>query len=124
MKVLSSVEELSITCPRRTLDVIEDIAGLEDCIYVPKMQVLQVRTRTIDGNLVEKTVTAASRLLEARGKGLSLPSHNIVPLKTFVIRLTLQGKFLDEALEVMRSWPSFAQVYVNGSVLERLTPSL
>ncbi|KAF8351855.1 hypothetical protein F5887DRAFT_1277615 [Amanita rubescens] len=124
MKALASIEELSITHPRRTLDVIEDITGLEGFIYVPKMQVLQVRTRIICGNLVEKTVTVASRLLETRGKGLSLPSHNIMPLKTFVIWLTVQEKFPDEVLEVMRSWPSFAQVYINGSVLERLTPPL
>ncbi|KAF8341946.1 hypothetical protein F5887DRAFT_975811 [Amanita rubescens] len=125
MKALASVEELSITYPRRALEVIQDITGLEGCIYVPKMQVLQVRTcHIIRGNLVEKIVTATSRLLEARGKGLSLPSHEIAPLEKFVIWLTLRGKFPDEVLEVMRSWPSFAQVYVNGSVLERLTPSL
>ncbi|KAF8340899.1 hypothetical protein F5887DRAFT_1284198 [Amanita rubescens] len=123
MKALASVEELSITYPRRTLDIIQDITGLEG-IYMPKMQVLQVRTCIIQGNLVEKTVTATSRLLETRGKGLSLPSHDIAPLEKFVIWFTLRGKVPDEVLEVMRSWPSFAQVYIDGSVLERLTPSL
>ncbi|KAF8340850.1 hypothetical protein F5887DRAFT_432479 [Amanita rubescens] len=124
MKALASVEELSITYPRRALDVIQDITGLEGCIYMPKMQVLQVRTCIIQGNLVEEIVTATSRLFDARGKGLSLPSHDIAPLEKFVIWLTLEGKFPDEVLEVMRSWPSFAQVYINGSLLERLTPSL
>ncbi|KAF8337727.1 hypothetical protein F5887DRAFT_984638 [Amanita rubescens] len=126
MKSLASVEELSITYPRRTLDVIQDITGLEGCIYVPKMKVLQVRTRNILGNRVEQTVAVISRLLEARGMGLSLPSHDITPLEKFVIWLVSVrlGKFPDEVLEVMRSWPSFAQVYINGSVLERLTPSL
>ncbi len=123
MKALASVEELSITHPRWTFDVIQDIAGLDGCIYVPKMQVLQVRTLRIHGNLVEKAATVTSRLLEARGKGLSLPSHDIAPLEKFVFRLTLREKVPDETLEVMRSWPSFAQVYINGSALERLTPS-
>jgi len=126
MKALASVEELSITYPRRTLGIIQDIIGLEGCIYVPKMQVLQFRTRVIHGTLVEETVAVISRLLEARGKGSPLPSHNIAPLEKFVIWLTfkLQGNFPDELLEVMRSWPSFVQVYINGSVLERSTPSL
>ena len=124
MKAMASVEELSIIHPDRTLDVIQVITGLEDCIYVPKMQVLQVRTLYIRGKShVENTVTATSRLLEARGKGLSLPSHDIVPLEKFVIWLTL-CEVPDEVLEVMHSWPPFAQVYINGSVLERLTPSL
>ena len=69
-------------------------------------------------------MTVFSRLLEARGKGVSLASHDIVPLKKFVLRLTIEGKCLDDALEMMRDWPSFAQVYINGSLLERLTPSL
>ena len=118
MKALASVEELSIIYPRRAFDVIQDVTR---CVYLPKMQVLQVRTHFIHESLVEKTVTAISRLLEARGKGLSLPSHEIAPLEKFVIWLA--GEFPDEVLEGMHSWPSFAQVYINGSVLERLTPS-
>ncbi|KAF8341034.1 hypothetical protein F5887DRAFT_428652 [Amanita rubescens] len=121
MKALASVEELAITYPMRTLDVIQDITGLEGCIYMPKMRVLQVRTHIVYE--VEKTVTGISRFLEVRGKESSLPSHNIVPLEKFVIWLTFK-LFPDEVLEVMRSWPSFVQVYINGSVLERLTPSL
>ncbi|KAF8341970.1 hypothetical protein F5887DRAFT_975937 [Amanita rubescens] len=123
MKALASVEELSITYPRGTLNVLQDITG---CIYMPKMQVLQVRPCIIRGNLAEKVEAAASRLFEARGKGSSLPSHDIAPLEKFVIWLTLRGtlKFFVEVLEVMRSWPSFAQVYINGTLLERLTPSL
>jgi hypothetical protein len=48
-----------------------------------------------------------------------------MPLKKFVLRLTMrEGKCPDDVLEAMRGWPSFAQVYIDGSLLERLTPSL
>ena len=124
MKALTSVEELSITYPRSTRDVIQDVTGLEGGIFLPKMRVLQVRTLGIHGNLVEKAVTAISHLLEARGKRLSLPNHDIAPLEKFVIWLTIRGNFPDEVLEAMHSWPSCAQVYINDSALERLTPSL
>ena len=121
MKALASVEELSVTYPMSTLGVIQDVTGVDGCIYLPKLQVLRVGLCFIRGALVKKAVTAISRLLEARGKGLSLPSHVVAPLEKFVLRLTFRGKFPDGVLEVMHGWPSIAQVYINGSVLERLS---
>ena len=120
MKALASVEELSIIYPRRAFDVIQDVTR---CVYLPKLQVLRVWTHIIHEDLVGDAVSVLSRLLEARGKELSLPSHDFAPLEKFVVWLTSRGNFPDEVLEVMHSWPSFAQVYINGSVLKRLTPS-
>jgi len=89
-----------------------------------KLQVLEV-TCIVRGDLgrLGSAVTIFSCLLGVQGKGLSPASHNIVPLKKFVLRLTLRGKCPNEILEVMHSWPSFATVYINGWALEQLTPS-
>ncbi|KAF8345009.1 hypothetical protein F5887DRAFT_1199379 [Amanita rubescens] len=129
MKVLASVEELSIIY-LSSFTINQDVTGLDGCIYLPKLQVLQV-TCTIDYGMnpvtaLENATTVFSRLLEARGKGLSLASHDIVPLEKFVLRLNFlgQGKWSDKVLELVHGWPSFAQVYVNDSVLERLVPPL
>ncbi|KAF8324744.1 hypothetical protein F5887DRAFT_269725 [Amanita rubescens] len=120
MKALAGVEELSINFPTSTLGVIQELTELDGCIYLPKLRVLQVQTRAIHQNMVEKLVTAISRLLEARGKRLSFPSHDVVPLEKFVVWFQTSGKIPDKVLEVMRGWPPFAQVYIN---VERLTPS-
>ncbi|KAF8332892.1 hypothetical protein F5887DRAFT_1173571 [Amanita rubescens] len=123
MKVLPSVEELSIIY-LSSVAIIQDVTGLDGYIYLPKLQVLQVtcKIQKKAGALLEHATTVFSRLLEARGKGLSLVSHDIVPLEKFVLwlNLSLQGKWPDKVLEVVHGWPPFAQVYVNGSVL---TPS-
>ncbi|KAF8332891.1 hypothetical protein F5887DRAFT_39330 [Amanita rubescens] len=126
MKVLPSVEELSII-HLSSFDIIQDVARLDGCIYLPKLQVLQVMFKIVHGKnevtTLENTTAVFSRLLEARGKGLSLTSHGIVPLEKFVLRLNslFQTKWPDKFSEVVHGWPSFAQVYVNGS---RLTLSL
>ena len=123
IKVLTNVQEVFISyihSPEFAL--IQDIAGLDGPIYLPKLQVLRLTCGLTGNHRVENIVTEFSRLLEARGKGLSLASHNIiVPLEKFVLRLfPREEKCSDKVLEVMRSWPSFAQVYINGSA----TPSL
>ena len=129
MKAMASVEELSINY-LSSFAIIQDVTRLDGCIYLPKLQVLQVTCKIGCGKnavtILENATTVFSRLLEARGKGLSLESHDIVPLEKFVLwlKLSLQVKWPDKVLEVVHGWPSFAQVYVNGSVLERLTPSL
>ena len=122
MKALASVEELSINF-LSSFTIIQDITGLDGYIYLPKLQVLQVKC-ILRGDLGKYTATLFSYLLEARGKGISLASQDIVPLKKFVLWLTVEGKCLDEALEVIYGWPSFAQVYINGSMPERLNPPL
>ena len=120
MKALASVEELSIIYPRRAFDVIQDVTR---CVYLPKLQVLRVWTHIIHEDLVGDAVSVLSRLLEARGKELSLPSHDFAPLEKFVVWLTVRGKCPDKALNMVRGWPSFAQVYINGSVFKRSNPS-
>jgi hypothetical protein len=126
VNALASVEELSISHPwADSLSIIQDVTGLDGRIYLPKLQVLHV-TCIVDliknpVTVLENTVTSFSRLLEARGKRLSLASHDIVPLEKFVLRLTLRGKCPDEVLKVVHGWPSFAQIYINDS---GLTPSL
>ena len=123
LKALPNIEELSVT-HRSALDIIQDITpGLDGCIYLPKLQVLQV-AYLARGYGIENAVTVFSRLLEAQGKGMPHPGHDIVPLEKFVVCLTLLGEVPDEVLEVMHGWPSFAQVCINGSVLKRLAPSL
>ncbi|KAF8345011.1 hypothetical protein F5887DRAFT_1199387 [Amanita rubescens] len=119
MKALVSVEELSIKDPG-SLAIILDVTGLDGYIYLPKLRVLRVACavpgRVFLANTVtesEKAVILFSRLLEARGKGLSLASHGIVPLEKFVLRLTLYGKCPDKVLKVVLGWPSFAQVYIS-----------
>jgi len=124
VRTVASVEELSIDCPN-SLAIIQDITGLDGRMYLPKLQVMcMVYLVENPVTLLEDAVTVFSRLLEARGKELSLASHDIVPLEKFVLRLTLQGKCPDEVLEVVHGWPSFAQLYINGSLFKRLTPSL
>jgi hypothetical protein len=119
VKALASVEELSFNSPI-TIDAIKEVMGLDGCIYLPKLQVLQVAyVISLNLNLVGDTLT----LLESR-EGLSRASHNIVPLEKFVLWLTLRGKCPDEVLELKHVLPSFAQVYINGSALERLIPSI
>ena len=126
LDVLASIEELSITSHSGHLDIIRDITpGLDGCIYLPKLKVLQVACFT-HVERIENDVTVFSRLLEAWGKELSLASwHDVVPLSKFVLRLGLPlGELnpkLDKVLEIVHGWPSFARVYINGS---RLTPSL
>jgi hypothetical protein len=128
MEALASVEELSINY-LKSFAIIQDIARLDGCIYLPKLQVLQMTCKFGCGKnaltILENAITGFSCLLEARRRGLSLASHDIVPLEKFVLRLnlSLQGKWPDKVLEVVHSRPSFAQVYINGSVLERLAPS-
>ena len=121
IKTLDSVEELSVNYPSSPA-IIQDVTGLDGCIYLPKLQVLQV-TCIVPANHVKIAVGSFSRLLEARGKGLSLASHDIVPLEKFVVWLTVRGKCPDKALNMVRGWPSFAQVYINGSVFKRSNPS-
>jgi len=123
MKALASVEELSITT---TLPAIKDVMEFDHGIYLPKLQVFQVQatcTMFVGNRHIENAVTAFSRFLEARGKGLPIAKLDIVPLEKFVLQLALEGKYFDEVLEVMHGWPSLAQVYINGSALERRTPS-
>jgi len=123
LKALPNIEELSITHPG-SFDIIEDITpGRDGCIYLPKLQVLQV-TYFASENRLERAIPVFSRLLEARGKGLPHVNHDIVPLEKFVAWLTLSGKLSDEVLEVIHGWPSCVQVYINGSMLERWVPSL
>ena len=117
IKTLASVEELSINYPSSPAAVMQDVMELDGCIYLPKLQVLQV-TCIVPANHVKIAVGSFSRLLEARGKGLSLASHDIVPLEKFVVWLTVRGKCPNKALNVVHGWPSFAQVYINGSVFE------
>ncbi|KAF8329311.1 hypothetical protein F5887DRAFT_1287729 [Amanita rubescens] len=103
VKTLASVEELSIDYPS-SLDIIQDITGLDGRIYLPKLQVLQV-TCTLNGvEALKSAVTNFSRLLEARGKGLSqVASRDMVPLEKFVLRLTLQGTYPAEVLAIFCS---------------------
>ena len=130
MKALAGVKELSITNYPGPPIIIQDITGLDNCIYLPKLQVLEVtkssrmKNTLVAVSLLENAVTVFSRLFEARGKGLSMAGHDIVPLEKFVLRLALRGKCPDKVLEMMHRWPSFAQVYINGFVLERFTRSL
>ena len=129
MKALASVEELSINYLGPP-SIIQDITGLDSCIYLPKLQVLEVtesfrmQNTLVAVSLLANAVTVFSRLFEVRGKELSMASHDIVPLEKFVLRLTLRGECPDNVLEMMHGWPSFAQVYINGFVLKRLTRSL
>jgi len=121
-KALAGVEELFINYPSSFV-LLQEVTGLDGCIYLPKLRVLQVTCQcNVRGNLVkiamtglENVVTIFSCLLEAWAKGLSLSSHDIVPLEKFVLWLSLLGKCPDEALEVMHGWPSFAQVYITDS---------
>ncbi|KAF8344922.1 hypothetical protein F5887DRAFT_235734, partial [Amanita rubescens] len=124
MEALASVEELSINYPlSESLAIIQDVTGLDGCIYLPKLRVLQVAC-----SVHQDLVTIFSSLLEARGEGMSLASQDMVPLEKFVLRLieikTFARMFSDKELKVMRGWPSFAQVYIKGAAgLERLAPS-
>ena len=118
MKALDGVEELSIIDPDSHA-VIQDITGLNGSTYLPKLRVLQVECDPCRNHMpLDRAVRAFSRLLEARGKGSSLASNNVVPLEKFVLRLTMYGTQNDEVLEEMHGWPAFAQVYIDG------TPSL
>ncbi|KAF8337187.1 hypothetical protein F5887DRAFT_1283012 [Amanita rubescens] len=123
----SGIEELSIICSR-TLDIIQDITPeLDDhYIYLPKLQVLQVTCAAPNWSHMSSIVTVLDEVLtgRARGKGLSPENQDIVPLEKFTVRLNSGEALSDWVLEVMRGWPSFVQVYINGSVLERSTPSL
>jgi hypothetical protein len=126
MKALVSVEELSIKDPG-SLAIIRDVTGLDGYIYLPKLRVLHV-TYVVPRRVFlanqrtesDQAVISFSRLLEARGKGLSLATHGLVPLEKFVLRMTLYGKCSDEVLKVVLGWPSFAQVYI--SLIDRFHP--
>jgi hypothetical protein len=115
---LASIEELSINGPN-TLDIMQDITPelVDDYIYLPKLQVLQVTYDATWSYARWDAVRILDDVLTGRARG-SLVSQDIVPLEKFTVRLNSGGSFPDDVLKVMRSWPSFAQVYINGSVLE------
>jgi hypothetical protein len=121
MTALASVEELSIMDFPCT---IQSILGFDLCTYLPKLRVLQVTChQSIDPERDgEQLVAKTSRFLEAcHEESRSAFSRDIAPLEKLALWLNWDPNWVipHSMLEVMRSWPSFVDVYVNNSLLER-----
>ncbi|KAF8337191.1 hypothetical protein F5887DRAFT_1244740 [Amanita rubescens] len=121
MKALTSVEQLSIMdfpC------IIQSILGFDLCTYLPKLRVLQVTChQSIDPERDgEQLVAKTSRFLEAcHEESRSALSRDTAPLEKLALWLNWDPHWVipHNMLEVMSSWPSFVDVYVNNSLLER-----
>lgn len=119
MKALASVEELFI------LDFpwnIQSILGVDLCIYLPKLRVLQMTCcRSIDPERDREFIAKVSRFLETRREeSTSGLSHDFAPFEKLALRLhwNLDWAISHNTLEATRSWPSFVDVYVNDLLLE------
>ncbi|KAF8345012.1 hypothetical protein F5887DRAFT_1282986 [Amanita rubescens] len=120
---LTGTEEILITLSSEDLPW---LASLNDSTLLPKLRVLQLKCCFHRYEQIHRSMKVISDLLEARGKGSAGARRDIVLLERLTVWLDLPshtGRTTDaicndvRLLEVIRGWPSYAEVHIKRSVL-------